>query len=779
IQNFKEGSSSTESANIRDMLTFLFSEYDKQYADTISFIKRHDCDIMQAEETSLSLVRSYVALKITTALEKIQNKLNADKERRSVSSNRSKMSSRKSSRSEISTCSSVPSVTKSKIKLEAARVRLEYANRDVSYQLQCAEVDEEAARLKAESDRRRRKITTQQELLKLGSDFAVAEAEYRAITDEERDDISVHTSESVAQIREERIQSYITENTESKHDVHESSTKLDEAYIEHQNVSTDNARLSQNTENGSVLPNMFNLSGLGGTAAADRVEVNLSSNLFGVANESESKHGNVVTDMSNRKGQSHLPTDIVDVNVSRTDNLGYVAGNSVNVTSSQRENPDTIASNLFGVNEIERATCSFDYVPTNCVTTVQGKSHGTVDTSTIDIRVPQMNSIGVASANNTRTCNVDANQPSSSQTASVTSEFSKYLVKRELLITRFICFNDQPESFPVWRASFAGLLSELDVTPREELDLLVMYLGPKLSIQSLRNANASNPSNAVTRIWARLEERYGRPEMVDAALKAKLAKSPKIVNAGDYHRLYELADIMGEIESIKEDPRYSALLGLYDTSVGVNQILVKLPHMIQQRLIDRASRYKQVHSVAYPPFSEFTSFMRDMSARCNDPGLSIVLPSDRPSSSFTKTYGPLRQRVDVRKTEVLQQPKKKHSCLLHGPGHPLNACRLFRQKPIDERRKILRETKLCYRCCGTDAHSFRNCKVDVTCMVCSSSGHATAMHTDSPSGRANHGGETFEAEQTSLKTFYPSEKSTVSAKCTALCGDALALTQSL
>lgn len=66
---------------------------------------------------------------------------------------------------------------------------------------------------------------------------------------------------------------------------------------------------------------------------------------------------------------------------------------------------------------------------------------------------------------------------------------------------------------------------ELGVSPFEEMDLLIKWLGPQPSqfAKSIRAANAYDPPKGVSRIWERLYERYGRPQMVEHALKQKVS----------------------------------------------------------------------------------------------------------------------------------------------------------------------------------------------------------------------------------------------------------------
>lgn len=112
------------------------------------------------------------------------------------------------------------------------------------------------------------------------------------------------------------------------------------------------------------------------------------------------------------------------------------------------------------------------------------------------------------------------------------------------------------------------------MNPSEDLDLLVKWLGPESSknAQSLRSANANNPSQGIERAWGRLDERCGAPEIIDYSLHKQLANFPKL-GPKDTKKLYDLSDLLSEIESVKDDPLYCSLLSYYDSSAGINTIV--------------------------------------------------------------------------------------------------------------------------------------------------------------------------------------------------------------
>ncbi|XP_068209384.1 uncharacterized protein [Palaemon carinicauda] len=361
-----------------------------------------------------------------------------------------------------------------------------------------------------------------------------------------------------------------------------------------------------------------------------------------------------------------------------------------------------------------------------------------------------------------------------SQDTSTTSEITKFLLRKDLLFSRLTNFNDRAESYHVWKGSFKCVIGELQVSDSEQLDLLVKWLGAESSKHaiSIRLSNADNPSRGLQRLWQRLDERYGTPEMVEASIKNKLAQFPKLTNK-ENKRLYELPDILSEIEYYKENPKLRCLLAYFDSSSGIKPIVSKLPYGLQEKWVMRASRYKSQHDVAFPPFKEFTSFIREMSRIKNDPGLD--LESNVTSSAkgtLPRSVPQFNTKINVRKTAVDQKPEssreEKNVCILHKTKHLLNECRGFRMKSIEERKKLLKENNVCYKCCESTTHISRNCNAKISCKECGSKQHATALHVtggklskDIP--QAAHGGE--HAEMAETKT------TSINSSCTEICKD--------
>ena len=234
-------------------------------------------------------------------------------------------------------------------------------------------------------------------------------------------------------------------------------------------------------------------------------------------------------------------------------------------------------------------------------------------------------------------------------TVNQTSEITRFLLHKEILLSGLTNFNDRAESYYVWKNSFKSVIDEAKVSDSQQLNLLVKWLGVESTKQaeSIRRSNADNPTECLMLLWNRLDTRYGSPEMVEASLKARLTNFPKLTNK-DNIRLYELSDLLSEIEYTKENPKFRTLLGYFDSSSGIRPIVGKLPYGLQEKWTTRASTYKSRHDVPFPPFTEFSKFIREMSIVRNDPGFNYEqeLPS---TTKYTgKQFPGARTRVIVK-----------------------------------------------------------------------------------------------------------------------------------
>lgn len=67
----------------------------------------------------------------------------------------------------------------------------------------------------------------------------------------------------------------------------------------------------------------------------------------------------------------------------------------------------------------------------------------------------------------------------------------------------------------------------------------------------------------------------------------------------DFQRLYEVSNLLEEIDATKQDMKYSAVLAQFDSCTGVNPIVQKLLYHLQQKWTHRASKFMSENSVVF------------------------------------------------------------------------------------------------------------------------------------------------------------------------------------
>jgi hypothetical protein len=88
-------------------------------------------------------------------------------------------------------------------------------------------------------------------------------------------------------------------------------------------------------------------------------------------------------------------------------------------------------------------------------------------------------------------------------------------------------------------------------------------------------------------------------------------------------RLYEISDVLNEINSVMSIPKYAAVFAYFNTSVGINPVIQKLPVGSQNKWRDRATSYKKQSNTVFPAFSFFCTFIQEMASTFNDPGFDF------------------------------------------------------------------------------------------------------------------------------------------------------------
>ncbi|RXN36772.1 hypothetical protein ROHU_002657 [Labeo rohita] len=332
-----------------------------------------------------------------------------------------------------------------------------------------------------------------------------------------------------------------------------------------------------------------------------------------------------------------------------------------------------------------------------------------------------------------------------------TGDLIKYLARSSLVTSGLTAYDDQPMNCWAWKTSFLNAIADLDLSAAGELDLLAKYLGKESAeqVRRIKTVNIKDPATGLRMAWERLDEIYGSPEAIEQALFNKLENFPK-VTMKDPRRLRELADLLSELQAAKED-KYLAGLSYLDTSRGIRPIIEKLPYNLQEKWLYLGTRYKHEHFVSFPPFSVLVDFI------ATKQGPVYVHKTQISGTTKAECRGST-ERIDP----------NKH-CPLHRKPHPLRKCRGFHEKSINDRKQLLKEHYICFRCCSSTDHLAKNCTAEIKCTECGSTTHMTALHPYPPTWKSKSFPSTSEEGGEEDKVDIQEVKST----CTQVCGEGL------
>lgn len=125
----------------------------------------------------------------------------------------------------------------------------------------------------------------------------------------------------------------------------------------------------------------------------------------------------------------------------------------------------------------------------------------------------------------------------------IASDLARFLAKTQLITGGLSKFDDKPENYLSWKATFQSTVRDLGLTATEEINLLIKWLGPESSehAKRLKAVNMKHPPAGLNMIWLRLEECYGSPEATENSLFARIRDFPKL-SSKEPHKLRDLSD---------------------------------------------------------------------------------------------------------------------------------------------------------------------------------------------------------------------------------------------
>ena len=300
----------------------------------------------------------------------------------------------------------------------------------------------------------------------------------------------------------------------------------------------------------------------------------------------------------------------------------------------------------------------------------------------------------------------------------------------QLLLSRFPApepgvFSGDPLHCPSWKSAFHALIESRVFLPSERIHYLKRYLAgtAKETIESyflLMTDDAYEDAKLL------LDERFGDPFVIAYSFRNKLDRWPKIASR-DETAMRKFADFLKQCTTAMG---YTRSLDVLNDDRENRKLLCKLPDW----LVNGWARYVynwKTGNGCFPPFAEFASFVsREADIAC-DPITS--LQSLRGSDDASKTREDRTKShasssfSTYAKIKTLDNDTRSKCTLCQG-NHPLDNCKTFLAKPLQERKTFAMLKGLCFGCMEP-GHRSKECKMRKSCKTCAKR-HPSSLHGD-------------------------------------------------
>ncbi|XP_032363653.1 uncharacterized protein LOC116677092 [Etheostoma spectabile] len=293
-------------------------------------------------------------------------------------------------------------------------------------------------------------------------------------------------------------------------------------------------------------------------------------------------------------------------------------------------------------------------------------------------------------------------------------------------------FSGDPLFYIEWKASFLSLVDRKGISSADKLYYLKKYVsGP--AYKCLEGTFYRNDEEAYTDAWNKLNQRYGQPFLVQRAFRDKLSKWPKI-QSKDAEGLRAFSDFLNAC--LQAMPHVKGLEILSDCEEN-QKLTQKVPDWVASRWNRRVTT-ALMENKEFPTFEDFTKFMSvEAEIACNPVTSLHALHTSDPPHDKKSTRETKGNKANVFSTQTIlnsdkSTPSDERSRLpcmwCKDNKHQLPKCPHFMETSLEDRRKHIKDNKLCYGCVKP-GHSAKECRHRHTCDVCKGR-HPTCLHDE-------------------------------------------------
>lgn len=261
-------------------------------------------------------------------------------------------------------------------------------------------------------------------------------------------------------------------------------------------------------------------------------------------------------------------------------------------------------------------------------------------------------------------------------------------------------FSGEYSQWSHFRDLFTSIIKDnSDILAVEKLHYLKMSLIGEPA-QHLKNVTISGDNFQLA--WDLLVERYEHKRiLIDAQVAALYApRKIKIESAAALKQL--LADVKEALGALKA------------LDCPVDQWDILLVYMLARKLDSESlKRWEEKLGplTTTPSFKDFESFFISRIYT-----LEAIERSQSQNQKLTSSRASSAAKSFVAATS-------EQKCALCGLGHYISSCSKYREKPVDQRREIIKSKNLCFNCLGP--HQLKTCRNAKRCRLCQKQHHTT------------------------------------------------------
>lgn len=335
------------------------------------------------------------------------------------------------------------------------------------------------------------------------------------------------------------------------------------------------------------------------------------------------------------------------------------------------------------------------------------------------------------------------NIPASSPEVNVSSlaqAFQDSIALNRLPVPEPTVFNGDPIQFLEWKASFRSLIETRAISPADKLYYLRKYVGGPAR-KTLEGIFYRTDDEAYKDAWNKLDQRYGQPFLIQRAFRDRLADWPKI-QPKDAVGLRDLSDFLNACQDAMSHVKSLQILNDCEEN---RKLVQKLPDWAASRWNRKVTEILK-RTQEFPSFQDFVTFMSmEAEIACNPITSFHALRPSETSTEKRNVRDTNRNRASALNTQTATDRDNQGSAagrarppctFCQDNQHRLHGCPKFMDKTLEERRKYVKENRLCYGC-TKPGHSAKDCRHRHSCNTCKGN-HPTCLHDGNYVKREKH-----------------------------------------